>query len=136
MKYSKEGALKIIADHPCASMITVDENNFPVERVMYTAKVDDDLTVYYGTFRSSNKCAQLSANPGIILIWPAGAGFLTLKGKAEVLDDAETLNHVWQDLFSQHFTGPTDPTFVAVKIKPVSVTYYQEGMLETQSVDL
>lgn len=137
MAKSKAEAMKIIAQHPCADMVTVDGNGYPADRAMWTAKVDEDFNIYFGTSRASKKCEQISAHPRVVLIWPTGDGFMTLNGSAELVSKQETLDYIWSDSFKTYFPGgSTDPDLIAIRVSPIAVTSYEESSMNTETVEI
>jgi len=125
----------MIARQPISNLVTIDENGFPAERAMYTARVDDDFTVYFATSTEMDKCAQIQKNPGIVVFWPIENGYLSLRGEAEVTTDQAARNLIWQDVFAAHFKGGcSDPTLAVIKITPRSLSYYKQNGLETEDV--
>ena len=112
-------AKKIISDHPNSILITVDEGGRPVDRVMRTARVDDDLTVYYATGLKSAKVKRLELNPSVLVLWAGESGYLSLKGVASVTTDPEILGRIWRDTFATYFHGgKTDPNYAVIIVKP------------------
>lgn len=137
MAKSIQDAKALVEQHPICDLITIDENCFPVERAMFTPKVDDDFTVYFGTFAGSNKCRQIKANPGVVVVWTTGKGYVSLRGKAEYLDDQASREHAWHPIFATHFPGGSaDPTYCVIRISPVSLTSYEEGATEAETISL
>jgi general stress protein 26 len=133
---TKQEALELIVKQPVADLITIDGENFPAERAMFTPKVDEDFTVFFGTFTGSNKCNHVKANPGVAVVWATGNGYLTVRGKAVVTDDQAEREHSWHPVFLNHFSGSADPKYAVLRITPVSVTYYQFGTMETQTIEV
>lgn len=134
---TKQDAVNVITQHPISDMITIGEDGSLAERAMWTAKVDDKFNVYFATFRDSNKCKQIKKNPGIVVVWPTGKGFLSLKGSAELTTDQAVLDYVWSDILASHFTGGSkDPTLIAIRITPSSLTCYEEGKMEMDVIEL
>jgi general stress protein 26 len=136
MAKSIQDAKAIIEQQPICDLITIDESGMPAERAMFTPKVEDDFTVYFGTYINSNKIRQIKANQGVVAVWPTGNGFLSLKGKAEIVDDQKSRDRSWHPVFAKHFTGSADPTYIVVKVTPISLSYYESGTMESQSISL
>ena len=135
MAKSIKDPISVIERHPIRDLIMVDENGFPSERAMFTAKIDDDFTVYFGTFPAANKCRHIASNPGVMAVWPTGSGYISLRGNAVILDDKKSREHTWHGAFYQYFKGgSSDPDFIVVKIKPVSLAYYEEGFMEAEII--
>lgn len=137
MAKSMQDIKAIIQQHPICDLITIDENGFPAERAMFTPVVDDDFTVFFGTFVNSNKGRHIQANPGVVAVWTSGNGYVSLRGKAELVNDQESKDHAWHPIFLNHFSGgSSDPGFTVIRISPVSLTYYQEGAMAAETISL
>ena len=84
--------------------------------------------LWFCTSKSSPKAKQLAANPSIDVQWqvaPPEFIHIMARGTAELLDDAATLEHVWEvmdyDLADFWPEGPTAEDFVAVRVTPQRV---------------
>lgn len=117
--FSVEKARKIISERPNSVFITVDEAGRPVDRVMWTAEVDDELTVYYATGLNSAKVKRIESNPNALVLWISESGYLSLSGVAEVVTDREILDKLWRDSFAPYFPGGrNDPNYAGIKVTP------------------
>jgi len=115
----KSRAKGLIAKIPNSLLVTVDADGYPAGRLMSTAKVADDFTVYYATGRDSNKCRQIAANTKVAVSWVTGDSYVVLKGEAVVTDDQQVRDMLWQDSFTPYFPGGrTDPNYVVVRVAP------------------
>jgi general stress protein 26 len=73
----------------------------------------------------------------VIAVWTTGKGYVSLTGKAQILDDQESKDLSWHPIFSNHFPGgSSDPNYIVVKVSPVSLSYYEEGTMEAQTISL
>jgi general stress protein 26 len=84
--------------------------------------------LWFATSKQSSKARQLAANPAIDVQFQVAAPefvHLLVRGRAELLDDAETRAQVWEvmdyDLAEFWPGGVDDPDFLAVKITPQRV---------------
>jgi general stress protein 26 len=112
-------AQQIAAEHPNSVLITTDENGQPVDRVMWTAKLGEDMTVYYATGLNSAKVKRIGTNPRVLVMWIGTANYVSLAGRAEVITDRAVLDDLWCDSFSPYFPGGrTDPNYAVIKITP------------------
>lgn len=92
----------------------------------------DSLDMYFTTSKQSRKVSQLTQNPNCHIT--AGGNptdftkpYLQIEGTAEVLEDTTTKKEFWNDYLSNMFTGPTDPNYVVVHIKPKTIEYWAMG---------
>ncbi len=84
--------------------------------------------LWFATAKSSPKARQLAVDPGIDVqfqVAPPEFVHIMVRGRAELLDDMATREHVWEvmdyDLADFWPEGPGTEDFVAVKIIPTRV---------------
>ena len=93
-----------------ASFATLTEDGKPWVRYV-VVKADENLNIWFATFKSSRKAGQISANPDVHLVLgvsdlPTAASWIQVQGRAEILEDAETKNAFWYDMLEPMFTIP------------------------------
>jgi general stress protein 26 len=115
-----------------ASFATVTEDGKPWTRYV-VVQADDQLNIWFATFKNSRKTFQIKKNPGVHLTLGVSepdkaVSWLQVQGRAELFDDAETKNAAWYDILSSIFSGPDDPNYVACKVKPYRIEYYMMNM--------
>ena len=93
-------------------------------------KADDQMNIWFATFKNSRKIHQIAQNPQVHLVLgvtdpQTAVSWLQAQGRAEILEDAETKNVVWYDLLGSIFSGPADdPNYVVCKVTPNRIEYY------------
>ena len=114
---------------------TVDEEGYPQTRVMFNLwykeqfpslnplfeEHKEELRVYLGTNTSSEKMAQIRANPAACLYFCRPRDFkgLMLSGNLEVVDDPGIKNALWQEGWEMYYPkGPGDPDYTVLSMKP------------------
>lgn len=114
---------EMITKNPNSALITVDEDGSPVDRVMWTARIDDDYSVYYATSVKTGKVDRIKRNPRVLVMWTSETGYISMQGKAEIVSDPSLLADLWRDSFAPYFPGgKTDPDYVALRVSPESLT--------------
>jgi general stress protein 26 len=110
-------AREIIAKVPRCFAITVDQNGEANARVVQTAELSDQWTVRYTTDRRSRKVREIERSGKMTLAYqfdPANE-YVTLVGRATIIDDIEYKNARWQPAsFRWHPGGPNDPNVVVI----------------------
>ncbi|KPJ77315.1 MAG: hypothetical protein AMJ54_08390 [Deltaproteobacteria bacterium SG8_13] len=111
-----------------ASFATVAEDGKPWVRYV-VVKADENMDIWFATFKTSRKVRQISAKPDVHLLLgvtdlPAAASWIQIQGRAEILDDAETKNAVWYSMLEPMFSGPDDPNYTVCKVTPSRIEYY------------
>jgi len=87
----------------------------------------DDYLVLLSTNTSSNKVAQIRANPKICAYYcdPLDYRGLTLIGDAEVVEDMEVKEALWDPEWKFYYPGGIeDPDFTVISLEPVRAWYY------------
>lgn len=85
-----------------------------------------DLTIRVATHLQSRKVAHIRANPEVHVIggvtdFRAAESYFQVEARAEVLTDDETKEAMWYDELEQYFSGPDDPGFCILEIKPYRI---------------
>ncbi len=105
----------------------------PWVRLMSTARVTDNLELYFATYEWSTKVKQLEADPHVCLTYLDSKGRdARIFGKAEFLRDQETKDWLWRESWEQYFAGEKDdPAYIVMKVTPEKVEFRdhdREGM--------
>jgi general stress protein 26 len=90
-------------------------------RPMTTQNKDlaDDNTLWFFMSRSGEPVAELSADGTVNVLYanPSSDTYVSVSGRAEVVDDAEQKRHLWSPLAKSWFPGgPADPDLGLVKV--------------------
>jgi general stress protein 26 len=130
----KKKIFNVIEQNPLASFATVKEGNPWVRYVVLNVK---DGEIYFTAGKQSRKVAQLQANPHCHTI--AGGdikdfskGWIQIDGTARILEDLDIKKALWHDYLSSMFTGPEDPNYIVIHIKPEFFEYWGDGKMEPQ----
>ena len=136
-KLTMRKAQQIVAEHPNSVLISIDEDGQPADRVMWTAKLGEDMTVYYATGLNSAKVRRIAANPKVLVMWIGTAKYVSLRGTAEVTTDRAILDELWRDSFGAYFRGgKTDPNYAVIKISPQDLVCEENCDAPIDIVDL
>ncbi len=124
-------AVALLGQCPTVVLATLDEAGTPCPVVM--AKLHaEGLNVWMATDLSSHKVRHIEANPRAGLCFYAGGDSVTLRGMAEVIDDAESKHTLWQEWMIRHFPeGADDADYVLVKFIARWGIFYLNGRLES-----
>ena len=124
----KEKILDKMKELTLASFATVTEEGKPWVRYV-VVKTDEDMNIWFATFKTSRKVRQISANPEVHFVLgvtdlPAAASWIQIQGKAEIFVDAETKETFWYSMLEPMFSGPDDPNYVVCKTVPYRIEYF------------
>lgn len=89
-------------------------------------KIDDDLTIRCPTFLDTNKVRQIRAYSGVAFTCgdtdPSRPGtYFEIRGEARISTDPGDRLRVWGPLQRKRFSGPDDPDFAVVAIRPTVI---------------
>lgn len=112
-------------------LITVETGGQPQTRLMEPFAPDAGFHVWFGTNPKSRKVAQLRSNPLVTLAYydPKGPNYVTLIGKARVVDNPAERRAHWRQEFEKHFPGgPDGPNYVAIEFIPSRIELVSVSM--------
>jgi general stress protein 26 len=111
-----------------AYLATVDGDQPRVRPV--SPIVEDDMSIWVTTFRSSRKVRQLEVNPKICLAFieqPSGDKAAIVTGAARIIEDIKAKQKVWNiagfDLAEYFPKGPEDEEYCLLKIIPSRIEW-------------
>jgi general stress protein 26 len=110
-------ARDVIAKVPMCFAITVDQNGEANARVVQTSRLTDEWTVRFMTDRRSRKVEEIEQSGRMTLAYQLDAegSYVTLVGRATIIDDVAVKQAIWQPhSFRWHPGGPTDPNVVLI----------------------
>jgi general stress protein 26 len=103
---------------PTCLAITIDGNGDANARAINTSKLTDEWTVRFITDRRTRKVGEIARTGRMTLVYyhQAGNAYVTLVGRAGIIDDVAVKQSIWQPgSFKWHPGGPTDPNVVLVE---------------------
>ncbi|MFC1707437.1 pyridoxamine 5'-phosphate oxidase family protein [Planctomycetota bacterium] len=119
----KSEAMAFVRDNTTSHVSTVHEGA-PCARVMSVGKLDDDLHLWYATFRNSNKVRQIAECPKVCVTICAQHRDMRVFGTAIIHDDEEKRHSLWKDELQQYFPGgKDDPEYVVMEVLPDKAEY-------------
>lgn len=94
---------------------------------MSTQKVEDDGTIWFFSTKDSDRNSYVKKDPRVQLIYSNSGDqdYLSIYGKAEVLQDVEKAKELWSPFAKVWFQdGPTDPNLSLIRFKPSNGFYW------------
>ena len=124
----KSKILAIIGKPVLGALASLTEEGKPWTRYVVPV-ADADLNIRFATYLGSRKVKQLKAKPDVHLT--AGGNtladmskpYLQIAGKATVSTDPADKKNLWNDNLKTYFSGPDDPNYCVVIIKPSRIEY-------------
>ncbi|MGM9475825.1 pyridoxamine 5'-phosphate oxidase family protein [Pedobacter sp. GSP4] len=96
-------------------------------RPMGTAKIEDDGSLWFFTNEYSLKSKEISKENNVLLAYsdPAHNTYLTVKGKAELVDDKVRKKAYFSPFIKAWFPdGIEDPRLILIKVTPNEAEYW------------
>jgi general stress protein 26 len=128
----------LIKSTTIAMLTSVSPDGTLVSKPMATQDVDFDGDVYFIAERSSEKVRNIEADPRVNVAYASSSSWVSLAGRASVVDDPARLAELW-DTFTDAWMegGPDNPDNVLIKVDADSAEYWDSpGSKVTQLVNL
>ncbi|MBF0531425.1 MAG: pyridoxamine 5'-phosphate oxidase family protein [Deltaproteobacteria bacterium] len=136
MSELKSLILAKLAQPRLSALATVDADGKPWVRYV-TPIMDANLTIRFVTHFNSRKVSQMLKNPEVHLTTgvtspETAESYLQVQGRAEILTDEANKKAFWDDRMLNYFSGPDDPNYAIVEIKPYRIEYQAMSMTPPQ----
>lgn len=116
-----QAAREVIDASRYCFLITAESGGQPQARLMQQFPPEADLTIWMGTNPRSRKVAQIRANPraAIACSDAEGPGYVTLTGRARIVESIAERRKRWRDDWDAHFPGgPAGPNYILIEFQP------------------
>lgn len=123
-KFAMEHEVAKILDHHEYAAVAMVENQKP--RLRRMPKYNKGLSIYLVTDRKSQACDPEIRIPVSLLVgYEAGDSCeaVEIDGSLTVNKEEALRGQIWREEFSADFSGPDDPDYVILQIKPIRVEY-------------
>lgn len=125
-------AKEIMSEAGTCALITLDEKNHPMVRVMDPFLPDSDLTVWFGTNPKSRKVSQIKNNPTVTLYYleKNESGYVVIHGKAQLIDDEQEKEKRWKPEWEAFYPNKSEG-YLLIKVIPNSmeIISYAHGII-------
>lgn len=120
--------IKALADKKaCFFCTTASYSDSGGVRPMSVQEMDDEGNLWFLSANDSHKNHELAANPFVKLFFQGSAhsDFLFISGKAEISQDKNKIEELWEPLLKTWFTeGKDDPRISVIKVIPLAGYYW------------
>ena len=129
-------ANQIVGAAGCASLITIDETGLPSSRPVRTFSSDNEFAeITIPTDVSSRKTHHVRSNSNVVLSYidTPSRGYVTVIGKAVLIDGLEDKRAAWMEPFSAFWPdGPESEDYLLIVITPrrIEIRSYTQGVAE------
>lgn len=118
-----------LVKHNAVCMFTSNVGEVPLQtRPMTTQEVDDEGNFWFLSSKDSHKNHQVSEDARVQLIYAntSESEFLTVYGRASVLDDRQKIEEMWSPMAKAWFEkGKDDPDLSLLRVTPEEVYYWE-----------
>lgn len=132
--YSKliSAAREIIAEAGTCALITLDEKDLPMVRVMDPFLPESDFTVWFGTNSKSRKVNQIKKNPNVTIYYldSDASGYVVIHGIAQLVNDKREKEKRWKVEWEAFYPNKTEE-YLLIKVSPewMEVISYTRGIV-------
>ena len=122
-EYTKEqlinAAREIIDSSATCTLITLDDENLPMVRIMDPFPPESDFTVWFGTNVKSRKVNQIKNNPNVTLYYQDidASGYVVIHGTAQIIDDQKEKQTRWKDSWEDFYPNNRE-AYLLIKVTP------------------
>ena len=118
-------AWEIMDKFTIATLITTIGGEVRARPMGVTVKRQEGA-VYFLTNLDSTKASDIAANPDVTVLFvdDDGQKYLSLRGRAGVLDDRAKIKELWTPFAKAWWDGPEDPQIRVVRVNPESAEFW------------
>lgn len=123
----KERILNILQQPQLSSLATITPDGKPWVRYVMTVG-SPELTIRCATFITARKVSQIKEDAEVHLTCgvtdPRNMGpYLQIQGRAALTTSKDVRHAFWTDMLAGIFSGPDDPNYGVIEIKPYYIEY-------------
>ncbi|MEM8524860.1 MAG: pyridoxamine 5'-phosphate oxidase family protein [Bacteroidota bacterium] len=118
---------ELIEDIKVAMLVT-ERNGELRSRPMYTAKVEDDHSIYFFTSKDSGKTAEIHADHDVNLAYahPGKQNYLSISGKAKLVDDQAKMEELWSPMMKAWYPeGLASEGITLLRVEPEQSEFWE-----------
>ncbi len=132
----KTRILEIIQQPQLCGFSTITEDGKPWVR--YVATVGgQNMELRFASFVGARKVKQIAANPEVHLTCGVNSltemkPYLQIQGRAQLTTEADERHGFWNDMLAPIFSGPDDPNYGIIVVRPYRIEYCAPPSLEPE----
>jgi general stress protein 26 len=128
----------LIKSSRIAMLTSISPDGTLVSKPMANQDVEFDGDVWFIAERASEKVRNIEANPHVNVAYSTNSSWVSLAGRASVVDDPAKLRELWNTFTDAWMEGgPENPNNVLIKVDADSAEYWDSpGSKVTQVVNL
>lgn len=113
-----------------AMLVSIDAQGCPHARPMRIAERDHDRRddLWFVSALDSGKIAELQRDPNVAVIMADGSRFLSISGRAEVIEDRVKIHEMWREAWRVWFPkGPNSDDIALIQVRPMVAEYWDQS---------
>ena len=112
-------AKEIIDSAQAKVLISVDEDGIPHARQMDPFAPEEDMVVWLATNPNTRKVMQIKNNPNVAIFYyfPKRHAYVTMNGKAELVNNPEMKNKYWKSYWTRYYPNK-EKDMILIKVIP------------------
>lgn len=126
-KERSEKVIKMLGDHKTTMLVTRDKQGGLVSRPMTTQKPEFDGDVWFFVSSDADVIDEIEADPEVNIAYSQkDTNFVSLSGKASMVDDDRKKKELWYPELKKWFDGaePEDPKVRLIKVEIDTARYW------------
>ncbi len=128
----KQRIIDVVRELQLVNFATITEDGKPWVRYVM-GKADSELVFRFCTHLESRKVAQIRKTPDVhislgVTSLETAKNWVQVQGTAEISTDKAERDSFWFDDLKNYFTGPDDPSYCVVIIKPSRIEFGTMGI--------
>jgi general stress protein 26 len=117
--------IELTKDSRFVMLTTIDAEGHLVGRPMSRQEVDFDADVWFIATRDSPEIDHIRANPSVGLTITTQSSWVSIAGRAEVVDDLAKLKELWSTFAEAWLPeGPEDPNAILIHVVAETAHYW------------
>lgn len=125
-------ARTMMEDARYCGLVTFDASGEARARTMDPFLPEADMTIWLGTHRESRKVQEIRSDPRVTLYYqaPGGTGYVTVFGKASIIDDPAEEASRWKEEWAAFYLDPAaDYLLIRVTPERLEIIDYLNGIV-------
>jgi general stress protein 26 len=125
-------ARDIIGAARYCGLVTIDESGTPRVRMMDPFAPEKDMSIWMGTNRNTRKVQEIDLDSRVTLYFqsPDAVGYVTITGRARLVDDAEEKESRWKAEWEAIYEDrASDYILIQVTPERMEVVVYSRGIV-------
>jgi general stress protein 26 len=119
MSSDRKKLYEMIDDIEIAMLTTVEKSGSLHTRPMANQAADKGGAIWFFTDKDGGVAKNVKANPKVSLGYAGSGAYVSLSGKAEMVDDQAKIDALWSKSVEAWFPkGKNDPNLVLLKVDP------------------